>query len=234
MFAAPVMSLSLYGDPPGHLGAAGERRLNVTSPSVSNVRSMTLDGRLRFNESNYRTSRPESTPPSPRKKRRLDLLEAWQEARDLMIKEDQDSATGRLRQYPESTSSYDIASSANGDAKGKGRAKPDGSDAEVELSLFDFESARERPWRAPSANPLLELPGELVLAKEGKLRTQYWPAKLLEYVKPKRPLQKAKYRVLFFDGTIKLIDTDWFYTTTDDEFSTCTVRRFRQFSVLFV
>ena len=116
---------------------------------------------------------------------------------------------------------------AAGDTKGKGRAKPEGSDVEVEMSLFDFESTttstRERRVRSPSADPLLELPGELVLAKEGKLRTQYWPAKLLEFVKPKRPHNKPKYKVLFFDGTIKHIDTDWFYTTTDDEFTKCTV-----------
>ena len=212
------MRLSLFGDPPGHMGAAGERRLNVSSPSVSNVRSMVLDGRLRFNENNYRPSRPDLSQSSPRKKRRLDLDEAWKEARDIMLKADREGE-GML-QEADSTSSRDVG----GLVKGKGRAS-NGSDVEGEKSLFDFDSKSDRPWRAPSVDPLLELPGELVLAKEGKLRTQYWPAKLLEYIKPKRSTQRPKYRVLFFDGTVKPIDKDWFYTTTDDEFSTCTVRR---------
>ena len=220
-YTKPVMGVWLFGDPPGHKGASGERRLTISSPSVANVRSMVLDDHLRFNKNNYRTLCADFSPSSPRKKRKLDLDETWLEARDLMIDADESEDGEGLLQG--SASSNGVNRLKNGDSKGKARART-GSDAEVELSLFDFNSKPDRSWRAPSADPLLELPGELVLAKEGKLRSQYWPAKLLEYIKPKRPNQRPKYKVLFFDGTVKPIDADWFYSTTDDEFSTCTVR----------
>ncbi|KAH9931691.1 uncharacterized protein BXZ73DRAFT_101601 [Epithele typhae] len=205
----PAMRVVLFGNPPGHMGASGERRLNVPSPSVSNVRPMALDGRIRFNTNNYRTVRSDPSQASPRKKRKLDMEESWREARDRMVQEYERQENGG------DPHSYYAESSSSG-SKGKESTELE----EVEQALFDFGSIPERRWRAPSADPLLELPGELVLAKEGKKRTQYWPAKLLEYMKPKKPNQRPKYKVLFFDGSIKTIEADWFYTTTDDEFST--------------
>ncbi|KAI0807816.1 hypothetical protein C8Q74DRAFT_1187467 [Fomes fomentarius] len=210
----PLMRLTLYGHPPG---MDGDRRLSIPNPSPSNVRSMMLDGHIRFNDGNYRTSRGDSVHSSPQKKPKLDLDAAWREARGLMVKADEDGDEALLA----TTSQYADASSATQDKykrNGKGKGKAIGSD----FDEWNLNWARpERRWRAPSANPLLEIPGELVLAKEGKTRTQYWPAKLLSYVKPTKPTQKPKYEVRYFDGTVKEIEPDWFWTTTDDEFATC-------------
>ncbi len=226
------MRVSLFGDPPG------PKTVDIPNPSASNVRSIEVDGHIRFSENNYRPSRRKSVrPSSPRKKRKLDLDVVWRDARNAMVSMHQGDDD-----LPAGSSRYATGSSRrNGDAKGKGKAKADpkvkgkaqasdsdmdvGEDAGCGLDLgldLDFKVARR--WRAPSPNPLLEIPGELILARESRTKTQYWPAKILAYIRPTQPLQKPKYKVVFFDGVIKHIEPDWFWTTTDDEFTTCKVR----------
>ena len=82
------MRVSLFGNPPG-LADSGCRQLDIPSPSPSNVRSMVHNGRIRFTETDYRPSSKEPTQSSPRKRRKLELDDAWQEARDLMLKADE-------------------------------------------------------------------------------------------------------------------------------------------------
>ena len=213
------MRVLLLGDPPGQ---GGQRRLSISTPSASNVRSMKLDGRLRFIETNYRPLRDDTTRASPRKKRKLDIETTWQEARDLMVKmdEDSDDDLATSTRYGTKLSALNKKGET---AQTKGKGKATGSDLDDDFH-FDLGPAQtQRRWRAPSANPLLEIPGELLLAKEGKTRTQYWPAKLLEYIKPLKPSQKPKYKVIFFDGTVSQLEADWFWTTSDEEFATCKV-----------
>lgn len=232
------MRVVLLGDPPGRADA-GPRQLTIPNPSPSNVRSMLQNGRIRFDDTDYRTARRPSTQSSPRKKRKTDIDAAWREARDLMLREEQAQNGGgpsvlpsdappsskggkrKLNAFP----SLDIPP-GKGKGKGKGKARRKDSESDVSLSDLDEGDAPEswkHTWRAPSANPLLEIPGELVLAREGRARTQYWPAKLLEYLKPKSEKQRPRYRALFFDGTVLQIEPDWFWTTTDEEFGTCKV-----------
>ncbi|KAI0748451.1 hypothetical protein C8Q80DRAFT_1270854 [Daedaleopsis nitida] len=214
----PMMRVTLYGHPPG---MDIDRRLSISKPSASNIRPMMLDGRIRFNESNYRPARPEPLRSSPRKKRKLELVHEWQEARDLMVRANEDGDEALLfsftRYASPHTNGKDSPGQLNGDTKGKAKAVTPG-----DFEDFNMDSIKSgRRWRAPSANMMYELPGELVLAREGKTRTQYWPAKLLEYIKPENPSQKPKYKVLFFDGTISDLEADWFWTTTDEQFATC-------------
>ncbi|RPD66532.1 hypothetical protein L227DRAFT_570406 [Lentinus tigrinus ALCF2SS1-6] len=214
----PLMRVLLLGEPPG---PEGQRRLSVSNPSASNVRSMMLDGRLRFDDTNYRPSRGDTIRSSPRKKRKLDIETAWQEARDVMVKMDEESDHDLLATSTRYGTTR-FGSQKNGEtSQAKGKAKAVESDLDDDLNLDLGPSRPQRRWRAPSANPLLEIPGELVLAKEGKTRTQYWPAKLLEYIRPLKQSQKPKYKVIFFDGTVSQIEADWFWTTSDDEFATC-------------
>ncbi|OSD08458.1 hypothetical protein PYCCODRAFT_1448687 [Trametes coccinea BRFM310] len=244
----PCMRVSLFGDPPGHTDP-GNRQLDITNPSTLNVRSLHHNGRIRFNEANYRSSPRQSVQSSPRKRRKLDLDAAWRGARDLMLAEDtgrnadhashgtaagssqmgtSSSASRRRKANPfpslESGKTKDKGKSrSNGKrSKGKGKGKDEdlSSDFGDDIVSLDFQRSSQRVWRAPSANPLLEIPGELVLARDSK-RQDHWPAKILEYIKPQHSRQRPKYKVLFFDGTILAIDPDMFWTTTDDEFATC-------------
>ncbi|KAH9852727.1 hypothetical protein C2E23DRAFT_756315 [Lenzites betulinus] len=228
----PCMRVSLLGNPPGHK-EVGQRQLTIPDPSASNVRTMLHNGRIRFSDADYRPSRRQSLLSSPRKKRKLDVDAAWRDARDLMIRENGGDPSGMqasgqssnaVKRKPNPFPSLDT-NFAKGKGKGKARRKDGDSDDSLSLSDEDDGPAElwkpERLWRAPSANPLLELPGELVLAREGRARTQYWPAKLLDYIKPKSSRQRPRYRALFFDGTIVAIEPDWFWTTNDEEFATC-------------
>ncbi|TBU35579.1 hypothetical protein BD311DRAFT_860098 [Dichomitus squalens] len=225
----PLMRVSLFGDPPG------PHQLDIPSPSASNVRSIELDGHIRFDENDYRPSRRKKVQSSPRKKRKFDLDIAWREARDAMISvyegNDDEVAPGSSRYASGSsrrTNGTRGKGKAHADPKGKGKAKASDSDMDTGegfgLGLdfgVDLDSKAERQWRAPSPNPLLEIPGELILARESRAKRQYWPAKILAYVRPTRPSQKPKYKVVFFDGIVKQIEPDLFCTTTDDEFATC-------------
>ncbi|KAI1794726.1 hypothetical protein LXA43DRAFT_996327 [Ganoderma leucocontextum] len=225
----PLMRVSLFGDPPG------PKTVDVPNPSASNVRSVDLNGHIRFNENNYRPSRRKSVQLSPRKKRKMDLDVVWRDARNAMVSVHE----GNDDDFPTSSSRYAPGPSRrNGDAKGKGKAKADpkgkgkakASDSEMDVGEdvgfgldfgIDLNFKVERRWRAPSPNPLLEIPGELILARESRSKTQYWPAKIIAYIKPTKPSQKPKYKVVFFDSVVKQIEPDWFWTTTDDEFTTC-------------
>ncbi|KAI0672817.1 hypothetical protein C8Q78DRAFT_1144283 [Trametes maxima] len=223
----PCMRVCLFGTPPEHTDT-GQRQLDVASPSPSNVRAMAHNGRIRFNETDYRPSqRRQSVHSSPRKKRKLDLDAAWRNARDLMVTADEAengsnssilgslTTVGQRKIDPFPTLDTEASKTKH---KGKGKARRAGEDSD---DVHEESSILQRAWHAPSADPLLEIPGELVLAKENRTKTQYWPAKLLAYIKPQNPRQRPKYKVIFFDGTVLRLERDWFWTTTDDEFATC-------------
>ena len=59
------------------------------------------------------------------------------------------------------------------------------------------------------------------LARKG--RTEYWAAKVEEYLAPKTPSVAPKYRVRFKDDTICAVSRDMFYTSDEPEFYTCNV-----------
>jgi len=77
------------------------------------------------------------------------------------------------------------------------------------------------PFIPPPPDPMLQIPGDRLLAREKNGSSIYWPALLEEYIPPQRPKQKAKYRVRFLDNTKSVIPRDWFYTSEEPEFSTC-------------
>ncbi|KAI0780528.1 hypothetical protein BD413DRAFT_497786 [Trametes elegans] len=231
-FPRPCMRVLLIGNPPGD-EVSGQRQLDIPEPTPSNVCSLLQNGRIRFTDTDYRPSH--HSVQSPRKRRKLDLDEAWREARDLMV--EADSARNEGRPFSLSAAKAGQASSSavkrtiepfpslapsKTKAKGKGKGKGKSVDLlHIDLDAGLSESRPEPSWRPPGPDPLLDIPGELVLARDSKARMQYWPAKLLEYIPPQNPRHKPKYKTLFFDGTIKSIDPEWFWTTADIEFSTC-------------
>lgn len=95
------------------------------------------------------------------------------------------------------------------------------------LDLSDDEPEdKAASWRPPPANFMYEIPGELVLTRERKRDTQYWPSKLMKYHPPTKPTEKPLYEILFFDGTVKKFpdDEDMFFTPSHEGFRTCKVR----------
>lgn len=139
---------------------------------------------------------------SPKKRQKTagyDLLARWKQARKLMLMEDAQDNDGLPRFFM-----YD-------------------SD-EDDSSMDVREDVEEDPWIPPLPNFEYDIPGELVLSKDKANSTQYWPAKILEYVPPKHRKQKPRYKVLFFDHTVKDVTEDMFFTESHDAFGTCKVQ----------
>jgi hypothetical protein len=157
---------------------------------------------------------------SPRKRQRADendLMARWCKARDLMLKAHQDAHDG----MPLLLSRYV--------SEGGSRRRRSMSNLSIDSSSDRQSEAQGMPlssYQAPGQNVLYDIPGELVLAKERKKDTQYWPAKIMRYHPPSSASDKPLYEVLFFDGTVKKLrdDTDMFYTEAQEGFRTCKVR----------
>ncbi|KAH9917457.1 uncharacterized protein B0H18DRAFT_1034780 [Fomitopsis serialis] len=216
------VKISLFGDGPrlSSDDAAGIKELTVSSPSASNILPMASRGRIRFTERSYRAAeRGDTAVVPPRKRRKLGVDTRWREARDLMLQEDEDANEG-LPMLLSSHFSRDASFSVKAPSAGGSKA--------VEMILSDDDDLpmlQEKPWRPPPCDPSLELPGELVLAKEKKPFTDYWPAKLLEYIPPTNPKQRPRYKAEFYDGMIKNIDSDWFFTVEHKQFKSCKLGR---------
>ena len=78
-------------------------------------------------------------------------------------------------------------------------------------------------WSPPPCDPLLEIPGELVFSLVRKRRTEYWAARVEQYLPPKTPSMVPKYRVRFKDDSLCTVSRDMFYTSDEPEFYTCNV-----------
>lgn len=68
--------------------------------------------------------------------------------------------------------------------------------------------------------------GELCLAKAKATETVYWPARVLQVKKSTgkgKGREKKMFRVMFLDKKEKDIPRDWFYTSSQEEFCTCSV-----------
>ncbi|KAH8106947.1 hypothetical protein BXZ70DRAFT_262674 [Cristinia sonorae] len=204
---APLRVL-LFGKCPGSR-AEGEDIL-VDNPSQLNVRSLANQfDVLQFNENNYGGASigTRTSLFSPRKRQRVgdyDLHAQWEEARRLMLKEDARDNDG----FPRFLSLM---------GREEGLFDSDPEEFTMELN----QRVEEESWAPPPANFAYDIPGELILAKDKISSTQYWPAKIIEYVPPKHQKQRPRYKVLFFDHTVKDIPEDMFFTETQEGFATC-------------
>ncbi|KAF4608248.1 hypothetical protein EYR40_000592 [Pleurotus pulmonarius] len=93
--------------------------------------------------------------------------------------------------------------------------------------VVDAEDAyKEQFGESSKADPCIQIPGEPILAQTKK-GDAYWPAKVLEYIPPrKRNEKEGKYRVLFLDDTERYIHRARFYIADDDDFGTCKLGQF--------
>lgn len=79
------------------------------------------------------------------------------------------------------------------------------------------------PWLPPSPDESVSVPGELVLAKEKRSKTLYYPAKVIGYEAPQSPKKLPLYIVKFMDNVVASIPRDCFYICEQEEFGTCKV-----------
>ncbi|KAK0441076.1 hypothetical protein EV421DRAFT_1711910 [Armillaria borealis] len=203
-------------------------RITVEHPCSENVLSLTDSlGRNRFNE-------PVFSPPSaigdlegsPRKKQKTDrgdMRSRWQAALHKMLqeKEEEEDQDDNLPEIAFALSVRSTHASAPG--------SPSRRKKQTWTSISDTDEAEDLElWDVPSADPELDIPGELVLAREkADLNLSYWPGKVLEYVPPVSRNQKAgKYKVLYLDGTTRTIPRTWFHCLGDEEFGTCKLGEF--------
>ncbi|KAH9079304.1 hypothetical protein EDB83DRAFT_2310990 [Lactarius deliciosus] len=136
--------------------------------------------------------------------------EAWRSAVDLAHEADANLNDG----LPSNLSSYKV-----------GTVPIHENDAEKSMSkVKESTNGQTIPsgrWSPPPCDPLLEVPGELVYSLEKKGRSQYWAARVEQYVPPTLPWVPPKYRVRFKDDTFRTVTRDMFFTSDEPEFYTC-------------
>lgn len=194
------MRVALFGRYPGSSPKAPVTELVVAVPSPEVIRPFCAAPRqLRFTDATYVSGSQlaDDVKGSPRKRQKTmreshtNLDTRWRNARDLMLRHYQRQNDG----FPLSISLFvkddspEASSGLSRVAKPVPRASPTPS---VE------PSGPDDLWE-PTMSPY-EVPGELVLAREKRTFTQWWPAKLMRRVPPRRRGEKALYEVLFFDG----------------------------------
>ncbi|KAK0463602.1 uncharacterized protein EV420DRAFT_1519089 [Desarmillaria tabescens] len=208
-------------------------RITIEHPCSENVLSLTDSlGRNRFNE-------PVFSPPSavddlegsPKKKRKTDrddMRLRWHDALRLMLqaKEEEEDQQDDL---PDIAFALSVRS-----AHASAPVSPSKRKQQTGYSVSDTDEAEDlESWEDPGADPELQIPGELVLAREkADSHLSYWPAKVLEYVPPVSRNQKAgKYKVLYLDGAMRTIPRTWFKCLGDEAFGTCKLGEFESTAV---
>lgn len=213
MFHSSPLRVQLFGVPPSSQGT-DTVITDIARPAENIILSfMTPNNSIRFHSRNYSTISDNAlTFLSPRKRQKVsdDTLHAkWEAAFREILEVDRvvnNDGFPRMVSYYLAQGSYDSS--------------------DEEQSSLDIPDTvnDDKEWTPPPPNPLYEIPGEPILAKESTSKTQFWPAKILDYVPPTNRFQKPKYRVLFFDGTVKNLTATMFYTEDDDGFKDCVVR----------
>jgi hypothetical protein len=95
------------------------------------------------------------------------------------------------------------------------------------LPRAEFEAPTERAWSPPPPDPMLQIPGELVLAQALRTRSnKYWPAQLISYVPPTKPGGKERYRAKFLDEQEYNLTRDKFWTSEEEGFVKCDLGEF--------
>jgi hypothetical protein len=105
------------------------------------------------------------------------------------------------------------------------------SSSHVKLGLEDKSSelpAEVIPprWSPPPPDMSLQIPGEMILAREKKTSKLHWPAKIQAYIPPEDCSTPLLYRIQWMDNTTADIPRDFFYALEDDGFGTCVLGKF--------
>ncbi|KAG1893266.1 uncharacterized protein F5891DRAFT_963232, partial [Suillus fuscotomentosus] len=180
-------------------------------------------GEKRFSRATFQVSSlitTGSSNSSPRKKTKTDMCERWEAAVKAM-----EDADGLKRDgMPEMISAYagETFSSEEDDIEDLRSTKK----AKV-LPSADFETLMDRAWSPPPPDPMLQIPGELVLAQALRTRSnKYWPAQLIAYIPPTKPGGKERYRAKFLDEQEYNLTRDKFWTSEEEGFVMCDLGEF--------
>ncbi|KAJ3787458.1 hypothetical protein GGU10DRAFT_385855 [Lentinula aff. detonsa] len=213
----------------------------IQNPSADNIRSLTDSlGRPRFGSTSARR-KPTSVFGSSKKKRKSALSAVnpnWQAAvcEILRDKEDEDDGLPPIEFALSAASRFASASASQGANSSKrptritGKKEHDSDDNE----MVDQNASEgyDSDWDPPEADEMLDIPGELVLARSrADRKIAHWPAKLLAYIPPLKPKGRSrrkepKYRVLWLDDTEQEVPRSWFYACHEPEFGTCEMGKF--------
>ncbi|KAH9048577.1 hypothetical protein EDB84DRAFT_1456666 [Lactarius hengduanensis] len=206
LLAAGPLTVSLYGE----ISPRAPQSIHLETPSPSHVLPFKRPGQdvIPFSPVTFRCR-----SGSPRRKyRRTAMDEAWRSAVDLAHEADANLNDG----LPSNLSSYRV-----------GTVPIHENDAERSMSkVKESTNGQTIPsgrWSPPPCDPLLEVPGELVYSLEKKGRSQYWAARVEQYVPPTLPWVPPKYRVRFKDDTFRTVTRDMFFTSDEPEFYTCSL-----------
>ncbi|KAJ3977074.1 hypothetical protein EV361DRAFT_148361 [Lentinula raphanica] len=235
------ITVRLYGTFP----ASSTTIICINNPSVNNIRSLADSfGRPRF-DSPSASRRITSVHESPKKKQKHDLSTAnadWQAAvcEILRDKEDEDDglppiefALSAASRFASASASQSTVPSPKKIAKMPGKPKTKSfSDDNGEFGESGALVGNDSDWDPSEADDMLDIPGELVLARDRPdKKVAHWPAKLLAYIPPAKAHGKARrkeprYRILFLDDTQQDVPRSWFYACYEREFGTCEMGKF--------
>lgn len=213
------LRVTLFGDL-----ALSREPSTIPSPSEYNIQPIhNLTGEKRFSRATFQVSSltaSGSSNPSPRKRIKTGICERWEAA----VKSMEDADGLKRDGMPEMISAYTggTFSSEDDDIVDLRSTKK----AKV-LPRAEFEVPTERAWSPPPPDPMLQIPGELVLAQALRTRSnKYWPAQLMSYVPPTKPGGKERYRAKFLDEREYNLTRDKFWTSEEEGFVTCDLGEF--------
>ncbi|EPQ57786.1 hypothetical protein GLOTRDRAFT_136657 [Gloeophyllum trabeum ATCC 11539] len=217
------LKVSLFGKP----SAYSPQTTEIRTPSSANILSMHSPRHIiRFNSNNFTLSMPSSSyQASPRKKQKTDLETRWNDAVAQMVAKDAEDNDG----LPSASSLFAFAgvssfSSLLGSGPGRNHKKPKTPKSKATPARPDPDE--DERWSPPPPDALLEIPGELVLARESRNRTEYWPAKVMAYVPPAHRRAPPRYELQYLDQTTHRVTRDLFYTCEERGFVDCKLGQF--------
>lgn len=229
------MNVRLFGN-----ASLGVKNVEIQQPCELNIQSLNDPShRPRFGcptfvtPSDFDSDDLNGSPRKKQKRDRGDLEERWSVAVAEMVqkKAEEEDGSDDLPEVGTLEFKYILPSptkSAKGTSKGNQRGKAPRKGESVSEEEPDMDPGLEAiyvdRWSPPDADDTLTIPGELILAREGRRQTTYWPARILQYIPPKKWKQEPKYLVEYLDDTKLAIPRDIFYTTDEDQFATCLVR----------
>ncbi|KAF8275136.1 hypothetical protein EI94DRAFT_1793766 [Lactarius quietus] len=201
---AGPLTVTLYGE----ISPRAPQTIYLETPSPSRIIPFKLPGQdvIPFSPVTFRCR-----SGNPRRKyRRTALDEAWRSAVDLAHEADASLNDG----LPSNLSSYRV---------GTVRIHEEKAEGSISKAIGSTNGQTKSPgrWSPPPSDPLLEIPGELVYSLEKKGRSEYWAARVEQYIPPTLPWVPPKYRVRFKDDTFRTVTRDMLYTSDEPEFYTC-------------